>query len=67
MAELVSGPEGQAAGRDPLVGALVGFARELRAAGLAIGSGDAAVYCAAMTGLDPDARPHGVGRRGAPA
>jgi uncharacterized protein len=39
--------------RAPLVGVLVGFARELRAAGLAVGTGDAAAYCAAMTTLDP--------------
>jgi uncharacterized protein with von Willebrand factor type A (vWA) domain len=32
---------------------LVGFAHELRAAGLPIGSGDILVYCAAMEPLDP--------------
>ncbi len=32
---------------------LVDFARELRAAGLAVGSGDTATYCAALTALDP--------------
>ena len=32
---------------------LVSFVRELRAAGLAAGTGDAADYCAAMTALDP--------------
>jgi uncharacterized protein with von Willebrand factor type A (vWA) domain len=36
-----------------LVGVLVGFVRELRGAGLAAGTGDAAGYCAAMTTLDP--------------
>jgi uncharacterized protein with von Willebrand factor type A (vWA) domain len=41
------------ADRDPLVGVLVGFVRELRAAGLAAGTGDAAAYCTAMTALDP--------------
>jgi uncharacterized protein with von Willebrand factor type A (vWA) domain len=39
--------------RAPLVGMLVGFARELRAAGLAVGSGDVQTYCVAMTALDP--------------
>jgi uncharacterized protein len=37
----------------PLVGVLVGFVRELRAAGLAAGTGDAAAYCAATAVLDP--------------
>jgi uncharacterized protein len=37
----------------PIVGVLVGFARELRAAGLAVGSGEVLTYCAAMTSLDP--------------
>jgi uncharacterized protein len=37
----------------PIVGVLVGFARELRAAGLAVGSGEVLTYCAAMTWLDP--------------
>ena len=37
----------------PIVGVLVGFARELRAAGLAVGSGEVLTYCAAMTALDP--------------
>ena len=32
---------------------LVGFARELRAAGLPVGSGDVLTYCAAMAALDP--------------
>jgi uncharacterized protein len=35
------------------VGVLVNFSRELRAAGLAVGSGDVLTYCAAMTRLDP--------------
>jgi uncharacterized protein with von Willebrand factor type A (vWA) domain len=34
-------------------GVLVNFVRELRAAGLPAGTGDAAAYCAAMTALDP--------------
>ena len=37
----------------PIVGVLVDFARELRAAGLAVGSGEVLTYCAAMTSLDP--------------
>jgi uncharacterized protein with von Willebrand factor type A (vWA) domain len=34
-------------------GVLAGFARELRAAGLVVGTGDVLAYCAAMTPLDP--------------
>jgi uncharacterized protein len=37
----------------PFVGMLVDFARELRSAGLAVGSGDVLTYCAAMAPLDP--------------
>jgi uncharacterized protein with von Willebrand factor type A (vWA) domain len=37
----------------PFVALLVDFARELRAAGLAVGSGDVLTYCAAMAPLDP--------------
>jgi len=37
----------------PIVGVLVDFAHELRAAGLAVGSGEVLTYCAAMTTLDP--------------
>jgi uncharacterized protein with von Willebrand factor type A (vWA) domain len=37
----------------PIVGVLVDFARALRAAGLAVGSGEVLTYCAAMTSLDP--------------
>ena len=37
----------------PFAGVLVGFARELRAAGLVAGTGDVLVYCSAMTPLDP--------------
>jgi uncharacterized protein with von Willebrand factor type A (vWA) domain len=37
----------------PLVRVLVNFARELRAAGLAVGSGDVLTYCAALVPLDP--------------
>jgi uncharacterized protein len=39
--------------RAPVIGVLVDFARELRRAGLAVGSGDVLTYCAAMTPLDP--------------
>jgi uncharacterized protein len=41
-------PEGAA-----FTGVLVNFARALRSAGLAVGSGDVLSYCAAMTPLDP--------------
>ena len=43
----------QGPGDAPIVGLLVGFAHELRAAGLAVGSGEVLTYCAAMTSLDP--------------
>ncbi len=39
--------------RDRIVRLLVRFGSELRAAGLAVGSGDIMSYCAAMTELDP--------------
>ena len=35
------------------VGVLAGFSRELRAAGMAVGTGDILTYCAAMEPLDP--------------
>jgi uncharacterized protein len=38
---------------DPFTSVLVGFARELRAAGLTVGTGDVLAYFAAMTPLDP--------------
>jgi uncharacterized protein len=38
---------------DPFTSVLVGFARELRAAGLSVGTGDVLAYFAAMTPLDP--------------
>jgi hypothetical protein len=38
---------------DAFTDVLVGFARELRAAGLTVGSGDVLTYFAAMTPLDP--------------
>jgi hypothetical protein len=37
----------------PFVGLLVDFGNELRAAGLAVGSGDVASFCAAAASLDP--------------
>jgi len=40
-------------GADPFTSVLVGFAHELRAAGLMIGTGDVLTYFAAMTPLDP--------------
>lgn len=39
--------------RAEVAGLLIRFGRELRAAALAIGTGDIAEYCAAMTELDP--------------
>ena len=38
---------------DAFTGLLVRFAGELRAAGLAVGSGDVLVYCSALSTLDP--------------
>ena len=38
---------------DPFTGLLVRFAGELRAAGLAVGSGDVLLYCSALSTLDP--------------
>jgi uncharacterized protein len=38
---------------DPFTGVLIGFADELRAAGLTVGTGDVLAYFAAMTPLDP--------------
>ena len=38
---------------DPFTTVLIGFARELRAAGLTVGTGDVLSYFAAMTPLDP--------------
>ena len=39
--------------RSPIVGLLAAFAAELRAAGLAVGSGDVLTYCSALAALDP--------------
>jgi uncharacterized protein with von Willebrand factor type A (vWA) domain len=49
------GRAGEPAARErvPFTGVLVGFARELRGAGLAVGTGDAASFCAAAAALDP--------------
>ncbi len=38
---------------DPFTGVLLGFARELRTAGLRVGTGDVLSYFAAMAPLDP--------------
>jgi uncharacterized protein with von Willebrand factor type A (vWA) domain len=47
-------PDGAAPGAGaPFVTLLVSFSRELRAAGLAVGSADVLGYCAAMAPLDP--------------
>ena len=48
-------PDGDDAypGGAALTGVLVGFARELRAAGLTAGTGDVLTYFAAMSPLDP--------------
>jgi uncharacterized protein with von Willebrand factor type A (vWA) domain len=49
-------PDGPAPGPvadAPFVGVLVAFARELRGAGLGVGSGDVLTYSAAMARLDP--------------
>ena len=43
----------QGADQAPFTSVLVGFARELRAAGIAVGTGDVLTYCAAMAPLDP--------------
>jgi len=40
-------------GDDPFTDVLIGFTRELRAAGLTVGTGDVLTYFAAMTPLDP--------------
>src|ERR1700691_795282 len=42
-----------AEGPGAFTGVLVGFARELREAGLTVGTGDVLTYFAAMTPLDP--------------
>ncbi len=46
-------PGAREAERVPIIGLLVRFAGELRATGLAVGSGDVQVYCSALSGLDP--------------
>ena len=47
------GPGAPSAVADPFTHVLVGFAHELRAAGLTVGTGDVLSYFAAMTPLDP--------------
>jgi uncharacterized protein len=46
-------PENPDPGGVPFLGLLVNFTDELRAAGLAVGSGDVLVYCSAAGSLDP--------------
>ncbi|MGN6676178.1 MAG: hypothetical protein ACTHKL_00155, partial [Streptosporangiaceae bacterium] len=46
-------PEKVSTDQDRIVSLLARFGRELRAAGVAVGSGDIIGYCAAMTELDP--------------
>jgi len=46
-------PEIPDPGGAPFIALLVSFADELRAAGLAVGSGDVLVYCSAAGSLDP--------------
>jgi uncharacterized protein with von Willebrand factor type A (vWA) domain len=46
-------PEIPDPGGAPFIGLLVSFADELRASGLAVGSGDVLVYCSAAGRLDP--------------
>jgi uncharacterized protein with von Willebrand factor type A (vWA) domain len=48
-----SGEPGSESGTSPFTSVLVGFAHELRAAGLRVGTGDVLTYFAAMTPLDP--------------
>jgi len=43
----------QAAAQAPFAALLVDFSRELRAAGLTVGTGDVLTYCSAMMPLDP--------------
>jgi len=52
MADPMADPPGPRPG-DPFSGVLVGFAHELRDAGLTVGTGDVLTYFAAMTPLDP--------------
>jgi uncharacterized protein with von Willebrand factor type A (vWA) domain len=47
------GEGGRPPAGDPFTSVLVGFAHELRAAGLTVGTGDVLTYFAAMTPLDP--------------
>jgi len=46
-------PEAPAAPSAPFIRLLADFCRELRSAGLAVGSGDVLAYCSAMGALDP--------------
>jgi uncharacterized protein len=49
----VAEPAPQRANSAPFAGLLVDFGRELRAAGLSVGTGDVLTYCSAMAPLDP--------------
>jgi len=51
--ELDTGDQDTGPASDPFTDVLVGFAHELRAAGLTVGTGDVLGYFAAMTPLDP--------------
>ena len=46
-------PERSPAEADPFTGVLIGFARELRSAGIKVGTGDVLTYFRSMTPLDP--------------
>jgi uncharacterized protein with von Willebrand factor type A (vWA) domain len=52
-ADLANADPGDHEPSDPFSSVLVGFAHELRGAGLTVGSGDVLTYFAAMTPLDP--------------
>lgn len=52
--EYIAIEEIEAANRTPFVQMLVDFGRELRMAGLSVGSGDLLAYCGAMASLNPD-------------
>jgi uncharacterized protein len=49
----VPDPSDRDPGDDPFTSVLIGFAHELRGAGLTVGTGDVLTYFAAMTPLDP--------------
>ena len=53
MAERVAEPATEPVADVPFVEVLLDFARELRSAGLPVGTGDAVTFCTAMVSLDP--------------